>query len=317
MKTLTLILTLTLTLTLVGCTSSRWAKDGNLYSSLFTHRSSLSSPSQDSLSQSGSSADIFYIVSTEIMDGKDCKGKDHYIAKLTEEDRAAIKAEMDFVHDMFGDSLNFFSPYYKQFTFSALNLPDKKYAKIRKKASKDAVSAFRYYMRHMNNGRPFFLAGFSQGGMHLIDVVKQMKPKEYERMVAAYSMGYRLSAEDLKHPQVKAAKSADDLGTIVSFNSVTTPEDAWDVVSKDAATCMNPVNFRTDEEKASFVFDGDTLSVHVDTKHNLLIVESKNMEAYRFPPLETFCKPGNLHHWDLMFYGNFLRNNAHKRLLSK
>lgn len=280
----------------VGCGSSHWAKvdDGNWYIS----------------KGQSPKADVFYIVSTEIMDGKDSKGKDHYIGKLTEEERAAIKAEMDFVHNMFGDSVNFYSPYYRQFTFSALNLPEKELAKIRSKASDDVIDAFRLYMRQMNNGRPFILAGFSQGGMHLIDVVKQMKPEEYERMVTAYSMGYRLSAEDLKHPQVKAAESAGDLGTIVSFNSVTTPEDAWDVVSKDAVTCMNPINFRTDEEKASFVYNADTLSVHVDSKHNLLIVESKNMEAYRFPPLESFCKPGNLHHWDLMFYGNSIRKNA-------
>lgn len=286
-----------MTLTLASCGSSHWTKDEN---SNNWNQSESYSPK----------ADIFYIVSTEIMDGKDCKGKDHYIGNLTEEGRAAIKAEMDYVHNMFGDSLNFFSPYYKQFTFSALNLPDKRLAKVRKKASKDAVDAFHYYMRYMNNGRPFLLAGFSQGGMHLIDVIKQMKPKEYKRMVAAYCMGYRLSAEDIKHPQIKAAESANDLGTIVSFNSVASTDDMWDVVSKDAATCMNPISFRTDEDKASFVFNGDTLSVHVDTKHNVLIVESKNMEAYRFPPLEIFCKPGNLHHWDLLFYGDAIRKNA-------
>ena len=58
---------------------------------------------------------------------KDSKGNDQYIGKLTEEDRAAIKAEMEYVQNVFGDSLNFFSPYYEQFTFSALNLPDKKF----------------------------------------------------------------------------------------------------------------------------------------------------------------------------------------------
>lgn len=280
----------------IGCSSSHWANgEENNW-----HIGRSQSPK----------ADVFYIVSTELMDGKDSKGNDQYIGKLTEEDRAAIKAEMEYVQNVFGDSLNFFSPYYKQFTFSALNLPDKKFAKVRKKASKDVMAAFRHYMRHMNNGRPFFLAGFSQGGMHLIDVIKHMKPEEYDRMVAAYSMGYRLSAEDLKHPQVKAAKSADDLGTIVSFNSVATPEDTWDVVSKDAAICMNPINFRTDDEKANFVFNGDTLSVHIDTKLNVLIVESKNMEEYRFPPLESFCKPGNLHHWDLLFYDDAIRKNT-------
>lgn len=255
-------------------------------------------------------ADVFYIVSTEILEEKDSTGHDTYIGKLTPEERKAYEAEMKYVQNMFGDSLNLFSPYYKQFTMSSINLPAEEMERVRKEAADDVVSAFRYYIQHLNNGRPFILAGFSQGAMHMIDILQDMSQEDYERMIVAYCMGYRLSESDLKHPHIKAAQSADDLGVTVSFNSVATPDAIWPMVNADAATCINPVNYRTDNEPAEFVFDNDTLTVRVDTMHNVLIVESANIESYRFPILDKYCKPGNLHHWDLLFYGESIRRNA-------
>lgn len=292
-KSLILILTILAT-TLTGC-SSQWSDAAKWY---------------DSGKASNNPVDVLYFVSTEVLDEKDANGRDSYNAKLTTAELQAINAELNYAQSMFGDSLNFFSPYYHQFTMSALSLPVKDHMKYRRKASKEAVSAFRYYMRHKNNGRPFILAGFSQGGMHLVDVLRQMKPEDYERMIVAYSMGYRLSADDMKHPFVKPAQSADDRGTTVSFNSVVSTDAIWDAVNGDAATCINPLNFRTDATPATLVFEKDTLTVHTDTRHNVLVVSGPNMSSYRFPILEGLCKQGNLHHWDLLFYRDAIHSNA-------
>lgn len=257
--------------------------------------------------------DVFYFVSTEILEEKDADGNDHYIGSLNAEQRAAIKGEMDYIKNVFGDSLNFFSPYYRQFTMSSAQLSPDAFRKVRAQASQSALDAFRYYLRHLNHGRPFILAGFSQGSMHMIDAIRQLHPKDYRRMIAAYSMGYRLSADDLRHPNIKAATGADDKGVIISFNSVTTPSAMWPLVNADAATCINPVNYHTDATPATFLFEGDTLTVAVDTLHHVLLVSGGDVANYRFPPLEPMCKPGNLHHWDILFYGDALRRNALRR----
>lgn len=261
--------------------------------------------------------DVFYIVSTEILSEQDEQGNERYIGSNTPEELTYIRAEMDYARQMFGDSVNFFSPYYHQFTFSAIGLPTEEFADVRAQASKDAVEAFRYYIKHMNNGRPFILAGFSQGSMHLIDILKQLTHDEYGRMVVSYSMGYRLSAADTANQFVRPAHDAESRGVVVSFNSVTTPEAIWPVVNADAATCINPINYRTDATPATFVFENDTLTVHVDTNYNVLIVEGNHMEDYRFPILDAYCQPGNLHHWDLLFYGNAIKHNAYARAYRK
>lgn len=292
-----------LTLILSACSSQKWNETKFWYNNGKTINESL--------------VDVFYIVSTEILEEKNSLGEDTYIGKLTPEERKNISAEMEYAHSMFGDSVNFFSPYYNQYTMSALNLEERKFRKIRSRASKDAAGAFKYYMHNLNNGRPFILAGFSQGSMHLLDILRSMDKKTYKNMIAAYSMGYRISAEDLRHPFVKAAQSADDIGTVISFNSVAKTDAIWPIVNRDAATCINPVNYHTDEEPAGFIFDGDTLSVHVDTTNNVLIVEGKNIASYRFPVLESMCKPGNLHHWDLLFYKETIRTNVMRRAYRK
>ena len=290
------VILLAIVLTLGGCVTSRWADSAEWFSSEEVVCDSL--------------VDVFYIVSTEILDEKDASGKDAYIGKLTAPERTAICAEMNYARQMFGDSLNFFSPYYKQFTMSALSLPEAKYMKYRAKASRDASKAFRYYLRHLNGGRPFILAGFSQGSMHLVDIVRSMSRRDRQRMVTAYSMGYRLSAQDMKHRGVLPSQSSDDRGTIVSFTSVAARDYVWPAVSGDAATCINPINYCTDATPATFVFEGDTLSVRVDTCMNVLVVNSPNISKYHFPILEPLCKPGNLHHWDLLFYRDAIRRNA-------
>lgn len=257
--------------------------------------------------------DVFYLVSTEILEEKDEQGNDSYIGKLTPEEIESIKAEMNYARKLFGDSLNFFSPYYSQFTMSSMNLSEDRKEEVRKIASKSASDAFQYYLRNLNQGRPFILAGFSQGAMHLLDILRDMNNEDYSRMIAAYCMGYRLTATDLSHPNIIAAQNADDRGVVISYNSVATTEAIWDEVSADAATCINPVNYRTDEVPASIIFKDDTLYVKVDTTYNVLVVNSTNISNYYFPLLDAYCKPGNLHHWDLLFYRDSIRNNALRR----
>lgn len=286
-------------LLLMGCSSSKWSDDENWFNT--------DTPVNESL------VDVFYLVSTNVIEEHDEQGNACYLSRNTEEEKQILAAEMNYARQMFGDSVNFFSPYYSQFTLNALQLTAEQQNEVRAQASKDAVDAFRYYMKHLNQGRSFILAGFSQGAMHLIDVLKEMTPSEYRSMIVAYSLGYRLSAKDLEHPHVNAAQTDTDRGVTVSFNSVARTDAMWPVVNEGAATCINPINYTTNATPATFVFNEDTLTVQVDTTHHVLLVNSKKIDEYRFPVLEGYCKPGNLHHWDLLFYKEAIRQNALKR----
>lgn len=265
--------------------------------------------------------DVLYFVSTEVLSAKDTAGQTLWQSRLVPEDLANIDAEIKWVgENMFFDDFNLCAPYYHQFTFEAIcQLDEGQMAEVYNKVSDEACAAFDSYMNQRNHGRPFVLAGFSQGAMLTLDIVKHMTDQQLSQMIACYTIGYRLSAEDLKHPNIQAATGECDRGVVISFNSTQTIEAIWSRVADGAATCINPVNWSTDATPATFTFRGTTNEVHVDTVSNVLLVKTDNPSFYyHYYDKATFYKdaavhPDNLHHWDLLFYSRMIHDNALKR----
>lgn len=281
----------------VSCTSpvSRWSDPANWY--------------DDGRQVDEDLADVFYLVSTDILAIRDADGGTRYISAVTDADREVITPEMVKVAKDMGDSLNFFSPYYRQFSFETLDLAPDAYRDTAKIVLEDVWEAFSYYLEHLNNGRPFALVGFSQGAMYIPELIARMDNSQYSRMAGAYMMGYRLSADDLKLPHLRAAAGADDIGTVVSFNSVASGDALWPLVNEGAVTCINPLNWKTDSTPANMLYYGDMLTFHIDTELNTIIVDGTDPVKFDFPMLDRYCKKGNLHHWDRKFYADAIREN--------
>lgn len=261
--------------------------------------------------------DVFYIVSTEVISAADKDGRKQYRSTLTPDDRKAFTGEMAYVRrHMFGSEFNYITPFYHQFTFEAIMLPDSAYNAVFNDVSKEICDAFDYYMEHLNKGRRFIVAGFSQGAMLTLQLLRHMNDEQYERMVAAYSIGYRLSEADLQHRHINAANGCCDKQKTISFNTVMSNDAIWDLVGEGAATCINPVNWRTDATPASLIFQGDTLTLCVDTVTNMIIAKSQTPDTYRkwMDNVPVFAQAGakrdNLHHWDLLFYCDCIHRNA-------
>lgn len=252
-------------------------------------------------------ADVFYITSTEVIASVDSTGTEVFNALLTDEERSNFYAEMDYVHRRMGDSLNFFAPYYHQFTMNAILLPTDSFLSAFKVATQDVQAAFDYYIQYLNPSRPFVLVGFSQGAMIIPELLKTMTEEAYQRCKGAYMLGYRLTKEDMACARIQPAVSATE-GLVVSFNSVTSPDRQWDFISEHAATCINPLNWRTDTTPATLYFQQDTIVIAQDTVSHLLCCDV-DTTRYIQPGTETWYKHGCLHHWDLLFYLPALHEN--------
>ena len=74
----------------------------------------------------------------------------------------------------------------------------------------DVFAALDYYFENLNDGRPFILAGHSQGSaIQSLVLAEYMKahPEYLERMVAAYVIGYSITGDYLKaNPHLKFAE---------------------------------------------------------------------------------------------------------------
>lgn len=265
--------------------------------------------------------DVIYFVSTNVLNTTDENGTEVWLSQLTSEDKGFMDEEFKWVEsNIFHSDFNLIAPYYHQFTFNAIcQLDRESFDSVYKQVSSEACEIFDYYMKYLNNGRSYILAGFSQGAMLAVDIMKHMTDEQYSRMIACYNIGYRLSAEDLKNPHVNAAQGEFDCGVAVSFNSSQTREAIWPLVSEGAATCINPVNWKTDSTPASFIYDSTNNTVHIDSYTHTLLVDTDNPSYfnnyYDLVPFyyDASVSRDNLHHWDLLFYKQQLHDNALNR----
>lgn len=255
--------------------------------------------------------DVFYIVSTNVDKSLDADGNEVFNAVLTEDEKSWLTEEIIYIRDnLFGERFNFYGPLYHQVTMRGFKqsseVLEEAYAKARQEI-------FEEFDKFVSSGHRFILAGYSQGGMILVDLLKHMSDEEYSRMVASYSIGYGLSAEDVAHPHVRPAEGPDDTGVCISFNSVSAPSGIVPRVYNNSATCINPVNWHTDATPATFDFDGQQLSVHVDTSAHVLYVDGLKSTKNDF---DGFFPEGCLHQYEYI-YAEHIKKNAILRAYGK
>ena len=159
---------------------------------------------------------------------------------------------------VFEESTNVYEPYYRQSNLAVLVGPNAKGEIVdfqMQEQRTDVYAALDYYFEHYNQGRPFILAGHSQGSLMLkIALVDYFKEHvDYlDRMVAAYVIGLSITTDDLEaNPALKFAERADDTGVIVSWN-IEGPEnkDQHSIVVLPNSLSINPLNWKRDDTYA-------------------------------------------------------------------
>ena len=262
-------------------------------------------------------ADVFYIISTETGDyelpnGGTCHYADTYADSL----RMPLYGEMLGVDTLVSGHLNYYSPYYRQCSLQSFESDSLRTARM-PLALGDVRKAFQYYLGHKNHGRPFILAGFSQGAHLMMGLLKEMDDETFSRMIAAYAIGITIP-DTGRH--IVPAKSADDTGVTICYNSV---RDTSCTMRGWTRSCMaiNPVNWRTDDTPATLITEPspllpvteqkkDTMTIHLDTASGLLMVEGFTAKDYVLPLLGV---EGNYHSREIWLYRDQLRDNMELR----
>ena len=271
-------------------------------------------------------ADVFYVyptVSTISFADNDSS----WFADITQaEVRKEANGNQRF-NKMLYDDYNFFAPYYRQMIFESYNQPDSILQKNAAFAAQDVKEAFQYYMAHGNQGRPFFLVGHSQGSQVLIELLKNgMTDEQRQLMVAAYCIGYHVTAEELAQYPDQLAPAADSLetGKLIVFNSATDTT-ALASVSRGDVVGVNPTvwNATADTIPAEYQLG---LAKYNETRDSVLIVPcvtrtylykhtticpDLDPDMVFIPAYERMFPHGNLHFADSwLFAGNVKQNMA-------
>lgn len=267
------------------------------------------------VSHRGARADVFYVISTEtgdyqLPDGTTC----HYADTYSDSTRRPMRAEMLGVDTLISGTLNYYSPYYRQCSLQSFGSDS--LAVRFDVALQDARRAFKYYLKHLNQGRPFVLAGFSQGAMIILELLRDMDEATYSRMIAAYAIGTSITHDMMAtNRHIVAARGADDTGVTICYNSVRDTDCA--IMGRDNAIAINPVNWRTDGTAATLITEPsplrpvsdqkcDTLSVRLDAATRLLLVDGYTANDYALP---LIGKEGCYHTREIWLYRQQLRDN--------
>ena len=237
---------------------------------------------------------------------------------------------------------NIFAPYWRQ--VNGLKLPMMSFEEVDvaewAEPRTDVYAALDYYFENLNDGRPYFFAGHSQGSrlcyMVLSEYMKE-HPDYYENMIAAYCIGDSLTKKYLEeNPHVKAAQSADDLGVVVSWNTEGPANKGKpSLVISSGAVAINPLNWCVDETPAdaelnlgTFVpnlIDNTLVELPIkadavlDLERGSVMVMNPEFEQYAvskllgLEELDHVFGPASYHGCDYTFFYLNIRENARIR----
>ena len=261
----------------------------------------------------GTGADVFYIPSTwefdwTTSDGTLCR----YADVSNEQHRSNMAIEMNKVAEYMADGNNFYSPYYRHISLDTWATLDEDYITRQDESVSliDVKQAFDHFIKNWNKGRPFVLAGFSQGGKSVVELMKYMPEDIRKYMVAAYVLGYKVTPDDVAvAPWIIAAKGASDTGVTISYNSVSDVKYIKPVISSPTVMCINPVNWRTDSTPA--ILD-DSITVTLDTEHNVLVLDG--YDGSHLPNILNILNVGDYHSIEPWLYDQCLRANIKQRI---
>ena len=258
--------------------------------------------------------------------------------------RAAVENHYFQAPLLFEDLTNLYEPYYRQSNLFALfgKSPEELLAFQLREQRTDVYAALDYYFEHFNQGRPFILAGHSQGSL-MLKIALQDYFREHadylERMVAAYVLGFSITTDDLaNNPDLKFAQGADDIGVIVSWNTEGPGnKNEKNGVVLPRSLAINPLNWRRDDTYAPASENlGDRLPIigdigitatefHVhypglaDARLDLErgVVVSTNMEEHYVKPpvpgMRNIFGPASLHMSDYPAFWENIRRNVKDR----
>lgn len=230
----------------------------------------------------------------------------------------------------FDTAANVYAPYYRQDNSS----PDNRLNVIAGTPTSDATAAFDYYIKHFNQGRPFILAGHSQGAnivCNLLSGYLKANPQVYSRMIAAYVIGGPVTKAFLAaNPHLKFATGPDDVGVIISYNTEANDITGVNpVIYGEVGLVINPITWTRGETLADTsqglgsLFPNKTgvwgripqyADARVDTVKGVLICTTANEDRIAIIDSLSGFPKGVYHSFDYPFYYYNIRQNAANRI---
>jgi len=172
----------------------------------------------------------------------------------------------------------------------------------------DVCAAFDHFQAQRDKSRPLIIAGFSQGGLAVVELLKHIDDETYSQLAAAYVLGYKVTKADMAQcSHIRPAEGETDTGVTICYNTVKDVKYVIPVISA-SDICINPVNWQTDATPATL---HDTITVTLSPERHVLVVSGYSGSEYA--PYRGFLNVGDIHSCEPWLYSECLAKNIKVR----
>ena len=235
---------------------------------------------------------------------------------------------------VFEPAANVYAPFYRQInidqTLGKLTLEEQNRV-LAETPARDVTAALDYYFARYNNGKPFILAGHSQGTqvtMVAWEEYFRLHPELRERMIAAYLIGYSVTPDYLAASGLQFAAGADDTGVVVSWNTEAAPGALGNPVVQPGAMAINPLNWKKDgtpadvsqnlgsltrNDQGEYVVAAGVADATLDPERGVILASVYPDGSLGLLPNPPFPAE-SLHRFDYQFYYMNIRQNVQDRV---
>lgn len=269
-------------------------------------------PLRKELTNLGEKVDVFFLHPTIFTE----EPKNEYVWNAAVEDekmnKQTDKTTIKLQASIFNQAGRVYAPRYRQAHLrSFFNPHTKEGDKALALAYEDVKSAFKYYLEHENQGRPFILAGHSQGARHLkLLLQEQFDGTElYQQLIAAYIVGW--GVEEGAFEKIPLGTSPEQTGCFVTWRTYNKGYQPDWVNENDV--CVNPLTWTADTTYAPYTAnDGAVLLGFNVLRKNLFDAQVHGPILWVGKPkifLGKLLQRDNYHVGDFnLFYLNVRRN---------
>jgi hypothetical protein len=210
---------------------------------------------------------------------------------------AAVTTMIERQGGAFAGCCRLVAPRYRQATARAFRQPGAEADAAYDLAYGDVRRAFEAYLANDNHGRPFILAGHSQGALHVVRLLRELvigRPVQ-KQLVAAYPVGIGLAGPRL--PALPVCTTASMTGCIVSWNIFAAGSDVSAWLARSGA---DPVCNLVPAGTSTALYPGQRtprpVTLHARCERGVLFVDA--------PPEFQALPDGSLHLHDVeLLYG--------------
>lgn len=270
--------------------------------------------------QKEGAADIFFVHPTTYLVGGNWNGDVGDATLDARTDSTSMRNQAS----IFNAAGPVYAPRYRQGILYAYLDHDEESLAARDLAYSDVLRAFEHYLEKRRNGRPFVLAGHSQGSHHVLRLLEERIAGTplAGSLVAAYLVGVPMPADKLERtlPGLPLCHSPSHTGCIVSWNTVTAGidrtrfretwhhyPDGWEKNGDKPLVCVNPLSWSVDDEYAET--KGTRRAVRPSLEGELRRTQGPEKARCREGLLEVLPDPGFAFHSRGMRSGDYHRSD--------